>query len=185
MALKGLRYSLSVVLCLIGCNRNALTPVTKIDACALLTRAEIQAVQGSAITDTKTTEHSDAGLRMSQCYFSAEQSSKSVSLVVAQTDSDHPTNRTPKDYWKETFTPGVVEEKEREGDAKEKEDESKKPVKIAGVGEDAYWSGDRMGGALYAIKKNVFVRISLGGPDDQKTKIEKSKTLAQEALDRL
>lgn len=157
----------------------------KVDACGLLTREEIQAVQGSAITDTKTSEHLNAGLRMSQCYFAAEQSSRSVSLVVTQTDVDHPTNRTPKDYWKETFTSSVVEEKKREGDAEEKERESKKPIKIIGVGDDAYWSGDRVGGALYAIKNNSFIRISLGGPDDQKTKIDKSKMLVRKALERL
>jgi hypothetical protein len=183
--MKALPYLLPLLVGFLGCNRSAVMPGAKLDACALLTRDEIQAVQGSTITDTKTSEHLDAGLRMSQCYFSAEQSNKSVSLVVTQTDPDHPTKRTPKDYWKETFTSSVVEEKEHEGDTEEKEHESKKPVKIDGVGDDAYWSADRVGGALYAIKKDVFVRISLGGPDDQKTKIEKSKTLAQKALDRL
>lgn len=183
--MRALPYLLPLLVGVAGCNKSSVTPGPKLDACALLTRNEIQAVQGSAITATKSSEHTDAGLRMSQCYFAAEQASNSVSLVVTQSDPDHPTNRTPKDYWKETFTRSAAEEKEHESDGEEKERESKKPAKIPGVGEDAYWIGDPISGALYATKKNVFVRISLGGPGDEKTKIEKSKTLAQKALDRL
>ena len=59
------------------------------------------------------------------------------------------------------------------------------PKKIGGIGEEAFWSGGRFGGALYVLKGDLFIRISVGGPDNEETKIEKSKTLAQKALDRL
>src|SRR5438105_4172534 len=54
----------------------------KFDACTLLTKEEIQAVQGSAITDTKSSENAQGAFRMSQCYFAAAESDKSVSLSV-------------------------------------------------------------------------------------------------------
>jgi hypothetical protein len=176
--------SLALLLVFSGCRKRETASQVKLDACSLLTKAEIEAVQGSAITESKVNEHSDAGLRMSQCYFSAKESSKSVSLVVTQVDPGHPGNRTPKDFWKETFGRGSTGEKEHDGD-KEEERESAPPTKIDGIGDEAYWIGSRVGGALYAIKKSTFIRISVGGPDNQETKIDKSKKLAAKALERL
>ena len=39
--------------------------------------------------------------------------------------------------------------------------------------------------ALYALKKRAIVRVSVGGPDTEDVKIEKSKKLAHKALKRL
>src|SRR5437870_1814802 len=68
-----------LLIALVGCrkidNRGS---ATKLDACALLTRDEIQAVQGSTITDAKSSENLGAGLRMSQCYFVAQETNRSV-----------------------------------------------------------------------------------------------------------
>jgi len=107
-----------------------------------------------------------------------------VSLVVTQSDPDHPVKRSPKDYWRETFAKQAIG-RERDRASEEREREWAAPEKIEGLGDDAYWLGNRVGGALYAMKNKTFIRLSLGGPDDQKTKIDKSKTLARKALDRL
>lgn len=135
--------------------------------------------------------------RLSQCYYSAAESGKSVSLALTQANPDYQGKRTPKDFWNETFGP-YDQEKEAdrisppqsasEGGAKpdkEKEDKAAPPRKIDGVGEDAFWVGNRVGGALYVLKDNAILRISVGGPDNQETKITKSKTLALKALRRL
>jgi hypothetical protein len=167
-----------------ACRKADSTPEKKLDACALLTKQEIETVQGSPITETRTTDQSGQGFRVSQCYFGAEQTSESVSLVVTQSDPDQPVKRTPKDYWRDTFTKHPVA-RERDRESEEREPESATPEKIEGLGDDAYWLGNRVGGALYAIKNKTLIRLSLGGPDDQKTKIDKSKTLARKALDRL
>jgi len=45
--------------------------------------------------------------------------------------------------------------------------------------------GSEKAGAVYVLTKNRMVRVSVGGPDDAKTKIEKSKTLAAKVLKRL
>lgn len=167
-----------------ACRKSDSTPEKKLDACALLTKQEIESVQGSPITETRATDQSDRGFRVSQCYFGTEQTNKSVSLVVTQSDPDHPVRRTPKDYWRDTFAKHPVR-MERDRESEEKEPESVAPEKIEALGDDAYWLGNRVGGALYVIKNKTFIRLSLGGPDDQKTKIDKSKTLARKALDRL
>ena len=44
---------------------------------------------------------------------------------------------------------------------------------------------NRFGGALYVLKKDSLIRISVGGLENEETKINKSKALAQKALQRL
>lgn len=186
MHMKILAILLGLLLAISGCKKQGSKAVgsnAKIDACTLLTGAEIEAVQGSPIVDTKGTTHPEAGLRNSQCYFAAKQASLSVSLVVAQADPDKPSEGNVKEYWKKTFGPDARKDKDREEEEKEREGAG--PTEVEGVGDEAYWVGVRVGGALYAIKGDVFVRVSVGGPDNQKEKIEKSKALAKKALDRL
>jgi len=53
------------------------------------------------------------------------------------------------------------------------------------VGDEAFWIASRVGGALYVLKGNSYLTVSVGGAADEKTRIEKSKALAQRALVRL
>ena len=171
----------------------------KFDVCGLLTGAEIEAVQGSPIKETKSSGNSGGGMRISQCFYSAAEFSKSVSLAVTQTDPNSSAKRSANAYWKESFGKYENEEKEKARESasdKEKKEslreqhekeEAKPPTKISGVGDEAFWTGNRVGGALYVLRKdkNAFIRISVGGPDKEQGKIDKSKALAQKALDRL
>jgi uncharacterized protein DUF1573 len=152
----------------------------KIDACALLTSKEIQSIQGEALKDTKGSGRPVGSLSVSQCYFLLPTSSNSISLSVMQ-KGDGPDARDPKDYWKELFH----HEKNEKDEAKEEEKESTTPTPIDGVGDEAFWIGDRVGGELYVLKGNSYIRISVGGAGDRENKIKKSKTLAQIVLKRL
>jgi hypothetical protein len=167
-----------------------------LDACTLLTKEEIQAVQGSPITDTKSSEVPGGGsFRTSQCYFAAAESSKSVSLAITQSNPEF--NKSPREYWKETFGRFSSKENDEEAEKKkeeaargerrrgEEEEEGRPPKKIEGVGEEAFWSGNRFGGALYVLKKETIVRVSVGGPGNEETKINSSKTLAEKVVNRL
>jgi len=168
----------------------------KVDACALLNSKEIQAVQGEALKETKLSGQAGGGLQISQCFFTLPTFSNSISLLVAQ-KGDGADAKDPKDFWRETFQKGVTEEKDRERDKKdrdkdkkaggrgEEEEESSPPQKVSGVGDDAFWVGSRVGGAIYVLKGNSYIRISVGGSGDQASKINKSKTLAQKAIARL
>lgn len=167
------------------------------DVCSLITKAQIEAVMGSPIKDTKSSGHADGIFRVSQCFYTAEEFSKSVSLAVTQTDPNSTARRSPRDFWKETFGRYAQEEKEREGDKEKKESlrdqarrdgeekESIPPKNIGGVGEKAFWVRNRFGGILSVLKGDAFISISLGGTDDEDTKLKKSKVLAQKALQRL
>jgi hypothetical protein len=179
-------------------NTNQESGAAKFDVCGLIKNAEIEAVQGSPITETKSSGHSDGGFRASQCFYAAT-SNNSVSLAVTQSDPDSQAIRSPKDFWKETFGRYAAEKKERDDDkvkreslrdqtrARGEEEAPAPPKKISGIGDEAFWFGSRVGGALYVLKKekDVFIRISVGGADNEETKINKSKALAQKALERL
>jgi hypothetical protein len=151
----------------------------KIDAATLLTGKEIESVQGTPFTDTKSTERSDGGVIVSQCYFALAKAADSISLSVTQkgTGSDA---RDPEQVWNEAFhqAPGKTK-------ASEEEKDSTSPEKIIGLGEEAFWVKNRVGGELYVLKGDAYIRISVGGAGNEATKIEKSKALAEMILKRL
>jgi hypothetical protein len=147
------------------------------DACTLLTKEEIQAVQGEPFKDTKGTGKTGAGLSVSQCYFELPQAVNSIVVTVTQ-KAEGPGARDPANNWKEIF--------HRDEKAEKKEEEAEKePEKVDGIGDEAFWTGNRVGGALYVLKGNSYIRISVGGAGDQEAKIKKSKALAQSILKRL
>ena len=53
------------------------------------------------------------------------------------------------------------------------------------MGDEAFWVGDPLTGALYVLRGEVFLRVSVGGPRDQAQKIKHARTLALYALKRL
>jgi hypothetical protein len=144
------------------------------DACTLLTKEEIQAVQGEPFKETKPSRKSAAGLTVAQCYFELPTSVNSVVLTVMYKAAG---GSNPAESWKEIF--------HREQSRKKEEGEEREPLKVEGIGDEAFWTGTRVGGALYVLKGNCYIRISVGGAGDQAQKIEKSKTLAESALKRL
>jgi hypothetical protein len=147
-------------------------------ACTLLTKEETAAVQGEPFKDSKASQKSSGGLAISQCYFELPTTVNSIVLTVTQ-KAEGTDARDPKQNWQELFHREKGPEKKEEG----KEEHG--PEKIEGLGDEAFWTGSRVGGALYVLKGNTFIRISIGGGGDRAEKIEKSKTLAQSVLKRL
>jgi hypothetical protein len=183
-----------------GCRkRETPKPVPKIsseldhaqgDVCRLITTEEIGAIQGSPIKEPKGSTRSENGFRVSQCFYTAAEFSKSVSLAVIQKDPDNSAKRSPKEFWKEKFGrfSGDEEARDKSGQESEREEEKERlipPKQIDGIGDQAYWVSNRFGGVLYVLKSNAFISIGLGGTDDEETKLNKSKALAQKALQRL
>jgi hypothetical protein len=147
------------------------------NACALLTTEDIEAVQGEAFKNTKASEKSAGGLSVEQCYFALPTAANSIVLTVtrkAEGGSD------PSQSWNDMFHRDKASEKKEEG-----EEGGKEAQKIEGLGDEAFWTGTRVGGALFVLKGDVYLRISVGGAGDQAQKIEKSKALAERALKRL
>lgn len=163
-----------------------------VDVCALVNSAEIEAVQGEPIKETKPSVQQSSNFLMSECFFGTGTSNKSVSLALAAPDPARPSALTPREFWRKQFHPPepVEEEKPVAGKAPKKaevdrEEELRKPRPIDGLGEEAYWVGNPISGALYVLKGNSFLRISVGGVREESARMEKSKALARAALKRL
>ena len=173
---------LSVAIISSGCTKPRDATITR-GACSLVSKEEVESVQQTPVKDATSSERSDGTFRTSQCVYTAAELSKSVNLSLIQADPNEPSKRSPKDFWKEKFDPYEDEEpKTNRGDQKE---EGAPPKKITGLGDEAYWVSNRFGGLLYVLKGDALISIGLGGTDDEQTKLEKSKALAQKALQRL
>jgi hypothetical protein len=190
--------AITILLALTSCRKpkTADKPVKQpdIDACSLITKEEVKAIQGSPVTDMKGNVQSDGKFRYAQCFYTSDPFNKSVSLAVTQADSASATLRDPKEFWTQTFGRYEGEKHEREGDEEEKgkslatneqEGRGRPPLKVEGLGDDAFWSAGRVGGAIYVLKGHVFIRISVGGPDTEEVRLDKTKQLAAKALPRL
>jgi len=163
---------------------------SKIDPCALLTSAEVAAVQGEPVQQARPSSQPGTGLLMLQCLFHTTTPTKSVSLAVAA-----PSPMSPRAFWRKQFHQGqeAVKEKDSAGAKKksvaegkeQEEEESTRPRAVAGLGEEAYWVGGPIAGALYVLKGNTFLRISVGGVREESARMEKSKALARIALKRM
>jgi hypothetical protein len=172
----------SLLMLLGGCTKRRGVSVTR-DACNLLSKEEVESVQAAPVNETKSSEHSDGVFLVSQCFYTAAEFSKSVTLALVRSDPKQGSKRSPKDFWKEKFDPYENEEpKAKSGGEKEK---GSAPKKIEGLGDDAYWVGNRFGGILYVLKGNAFISLGVGGTDDEETRLKKSKALAEKALERL
>lgn len=171
---------------------SAPTPAkVKPEACALITRSEIETMQGEPVVQMKSSRPAREGLFVSQCFYSLATPAKSVSLEVIRVDTDSPSSQDPRKEWNKFFH---AEENDalapdspkspKQGTEREGEKESAKPQRISGLADEAYWMESKGIGALYVLKGNNYLRISVGGPDENSVRLEKSKRLVRKALRR-
>jgi hypothetical protein len=177
---------LSLALISSGCTKRRDATITR-DGCNLLSKEEVESVQQASVNDAKSSERLDGTFRISQCLYSAAEFSKSVNLALIQADPNQPSKRSAKDFWEEKFS--AYETKSRDSSTSlgmtEEKEKGPPPRKITGLGDEAFWVSNRFGGILYVLKGNSFISIGIGGTDDEATKLEKSKVLAQKAVQRL
>lgn len=147
---------------------------SRIDPCALITSDELKAVQSEALQTTLPSEREYGEYVIAQCYYQLPTITNSV---VVNVTTPKARGKSVKEFWQSTHAEA--------GRGKESGEKESRPEKITGVGEDAYWEASGIAGALYVLKKDVILRISVGGASDIRTKLEKSKTLAHNALARL
>ncbi len=195
-------FSCAALLILAGCGKHT-GPGHGAAGCDLLNESEVEAIQGSHIVSITQSITTDDGLHVTNCVFVAADSSKSVSLTITASAEGAPNGKSATAAWEKIFSrfekdtvgdhkaPRDADEehesrREREKAGKEDE-EAEAPTRIEGIGDEAFWSANRMGGSLYVLKKSrdIFIRVNLGGPDTQKTKLNRSKVLAVKALARL
>jgi hypothetical protein len=167
----------------------AASPSRLPNACQLLSAREIAHVQGEAFRSAKLTETEAEGLRVSQCFYALPSFTNSVSVDLMHGKTSA--------FWKTHFS-NARADRDEDGDhdrdaamktappTREAEEEHQSAArKISGVGDTAVWSGNRMSGALYVLKGDSIVRISVGGKGSEDEKIERSRKLAAIALRKL
>jgi hypothetical protein len=169
----------------------------KIDACKLLTADEIKSVQGDALKETKASEQATGPFTTTQCFYATNNFVNSVSLTVTQKNPASSGGESVREFWKERFGREDRHEKDREkrrdkdarrgeeAEEEEEEEEGLPPQRLASVGDDAYSVGNAKIGALYVLKGDKLLRISIGGAHTQPVRTEKMKALAQTAIKRL
>jgi hypothetical protein len=151
------------------------------DPCRLLTDAEVRAVQGHGPTQKIQSEQPAGSFRFTQCFYRTAElsSSVSVALGIPLTASKR---SGPRDYWHSQFK---SEERDQREEREESDEKKQEPRRLAGLGDEAYWVGDPVTGALYVLRGEVFLRVSVGGSLDQAQKIKRARTFAIYALKRL
>jgi hypothetical protein len=158
-----------------------LAPATRTDAqrqrdpCGLVSDAEIRAIQGQAPAQKIPSEQPASSFRFTQCFYRTPEFTNSVSVALGIPLDTDEKRSGPRQYWQAQFYPKVKPGRKKK--------EPPKPV--AGLGEQAFWVGDPVSGALYVLKGEVFLRVSVGGPPDHTEKIKRSRALALSALKRL
>ena len=162
------------------------------DACALLTDADVRTVLGVTVKERQPGTQQARGLLLSQCYLGTG-TPRSVSIAVAGNTRSGGKTVTPRAFWRDQFhrrdehaaeRKGEKHQAARNGEKRDQEGETEARP-IDGVGDEAFWSGTRVAGALYVLRGNTFIRVSVGGINDEKERIEKSRQLAVTALARL
>lgn len=155
----------------------------RMDACTLLTSDDIQAVQGEPVKTTKPSQQTGHDFVIDICYYELPTPSNSVSLSLAQANTDK--KNSVKEFWKNTFGDGEhgTKEKEREGEGEI--EEGAQARKVSGLAQEAFWFSSPIGGVLYVLKGDHYIRISVGGKGTSEEKLNKSKALAKKAIARL
>jgi hypothetical protein len=85
--------------------------------------------------------------------------------------------RDPKAVWQETFHAPPLDPANARY--------ARKPQKVEGVGEEAFWLGNAKSGGLHVLTGNRYIRVSVGGQEEIPAKIEKCSKLSHLVLPRL
>ena len=151
-------------------------PARSVDACLLLNGEEIRTIQSVPLRESKPSLDRSKSLTFAQCVFATTDLTRSVSVTLISGSAGD----ALQGYWKRMFHPDRT-------DAQLKAATRKKdlPRAIEAGGDEAFWTGDRRTGALYVLKGDRVLRISVGGVTDEDERIRRSRAIAKLALGRM
>jgi hypothetical protein len=165
-----------------------------VDACTLLTKADFQNATGEPVAEARPSAQPAGRIKTSQCLFRAPTFAKSVSLTVA-TAGDGYSASALRQFWRNQFHSARGKEEEeltagergnpQSSSEARMENAARKPRSIAGLGDEAFWVGSPISGALYVLQGDLFLRLSVGGIPEESSRLAKSKIAASAAIARL
>ena len=153
------------------------------DACALLSPSDIASLQGAPLVQAKPHVVLQEGFRIAQCFYETAEFPRSVSVLLTRPEMPGGVRGSARARFQEFFHRGASREDKEE--RAESEEEERPPQRVVGVGDEAWWTGNAQVGALYVLKGDAFLRISVGGGEPEGARIERSRLLARRALRRL
>jgi len=157
----------------------ATSPAPAGSPCALLTGAEVGSIQEARVSQTHETRRKTGRLEIGQCFYVADPYASSVSLELTRSGPNSP--RSARRRWEHVFH----DTGRPDGDSDADEEEPRaRPVPVARLGEEAFWIGSRASGALYVLKDDAILRISVGGTGTDSAKRERAEKLARSAVER-
>jgi hypothetical protein len=143
------------------------------DACHLLSDDDVRTLHGQTVSERVPSAPPARRFHVSQCVYRTAGLVQSVSLAVTAPRAPAPAG-TVRAYWKERFSPPAAASRAKDP-----------PRPVAGLGDEAFWVGDRLSGALYVLADDVFVRVSVGGIGEEGPRLERTKALAARVVERL
>lgn len=144
------------------------------DACHLLSDDDVRRLHGQTVSERVPSAPPARRFHVSQCVYRTGDLVQSVSVAVTAPRAAAPAGSV-RAYWRERFSPPPA--------AASRAKDPPRPV--AGLGDAAFWVGDRLSGALYVLTDDVFVRVSVGGIGEEGPRLERTKALAARVVERL
>jgi hypothetical protein len=187
--------ALSLLLCACGGSSADIRIDPELNACSLLPSEFVSSVQGDSIVESQAGTSLQGELMTKRCFYRTENFNQSVDVdITADTDRTG-RSRAARDFWDRRFNSASGSEEE-EGELREKreahsssmrdeEEEERarpKPSPVTGLGDEAFWVSNQFNSTLYLREDGVLLRISLGGPDDAATKLQRARSLAERIL---
>jgi hypothetical protein len=176
-----------------------------LDACALLTAADVERVQGGSLQAAIASGNAAGAVATTQCFFRVDPFASSVSVSLTQADrggdrADHgqradrgqrsqrsqAARREVRERWERMFHP-----EERRGQKPERErDRGEEETRalltpVPGLGEEAFLAGGRGNVSLYVLTPGAYLRLSVGGTGEAADWSRRVQALARAALERL
>ena len=141
-----------------------------IDLAAVITKADAQSALGETVRDAQVRHDDGADGHYSRCNYYSENPGRSLTLRLRQT------------------SPGQLEPKKQLEEMAAGNDKFKT---VHGLGDKSAVATEGPGKGpghavmLYVAKGNAFITVGISGIDDEKSAIEKVKTLAKKILSKL
>jgi len=179
------------------------------DACALLTAADVERVQGGSLREAISSSSRDSAgagnaaeaVAGTQCFFRVDPFPRSVSLALTRAGRGAAARRELRERWERTLHPRRPRHPmERQGQGTERErdravqgtDRDRGEVEpsvpltpVAGLGEEAFLAGGHGNVSLYVLAPGAFLRLSVGGPGEAADWSRRAQALARAAIARL
>lgn len=149
------------------------TGFSSVDVCELLTADDIRTVQHVAVKERKPSADSAGGLRFAQCFYTADDFVRSISVTVINDEPSATNANAVHAFWQNTFNPQRHVGRKNGARA------------VADLGDAAFWTSDSRAGVLYVRAGDVVIRLSVGGVSDEADRLERTTALAGVIVKRL